>query len=473
MEQVVRRVLLFDHLALDLTRGCLRAGEQDIPLRPKTFDLLQHLAENAGRLVPKQELYEALWPNVVVSDDSLVQCIRELREKLGDDGHQLIKTVPRRGYLLDAIVTVAAPEATSTELRPDPAAHRLTSLVTGAPDHVVQAVPNSRRREWAAAAAVGLLAVAALTLYFGDRWPLSFANPEARRIALTAPAPLSHRASFKDCEVCPEMVALPPGEFLMGSPDDEPRRTNAEGPQRRIVITKPFALGKFEVTNAQFSAFAENTGLTFSHTCHIGIEFDGDDIKWSGPVASYREPGFDSSESHPAVCISLHDAEAYVAWLRRRTGKPYRLATEAEWEYAARAGTTTSYSFGNDDSQLCGHARFADLDSRFAWRSACRSDLAVYGPHQVGRLKPNPWGLFDMHGNVFEWIEDCWSPDTSQLPSDGSAFLRAGHCEIGVVRGGGFASGRKSLRSASRRPVVAAKQYQTIGFRVALSLGET
>src|SRR5262249_2839145 len=120
MDEIVYRILLFDCFALDLARGCLRTGDRDIDLRPKTFRVLRHLAENAGRLVPKQELYEIVWPNVVVSDDSLVQCVRELRQALGDDKYRLIKTVSRRGYLLDVTVTTpdlpmaSAPVATNS-----------------------------------------------------------------------------------------------------------------------------------------------------------------------------------------------------------------------------------------------------------------------------------------------------------------------------------------------------------------------
>src|ERR1700751_3772323 len=111
MDHIVHRVLRFDRFALDLVRGCLRAGDQEIDLRPKTFEVLCYLAENAGRLVSKQELFEAVWPNVTVSDDSLVQCIRELRQKLNDDDRRLIKTVARRGYLLEASVTLREPSS--------------------------------------------------------------------------------------------------------------------------------------------------------------------------------------------------------------------------------------------------------------------------------------------------------------------------------------------------------------------------
>src|SRR5262249_39632354 len=124
------------------------------------------------------------------------------------------------------------------------------------------------------------------------------------------------------------------------------------------------------------------------------------------PEASFRQPGFAVTGTHPAVCINWHDAQEYVAWLRRRTGKAYRLPTEAEWEYAARAGTRTRYSFGDDVTALCAHGRFADVGTPFPWRDGCGSDAA--GPMPVGQLKPNPWGIFDMHGNAWEWVEDCW-----------------------------------------------------------------
>jgi Sulfatase-modifying factor enzyme 1 len=117
-----------------------------------------------------------------------------------------------------------------------------------------------------------------------------------------------------------------------------------------------------------------------------------------GSRAPEVHPGFDTTGSHPVVCISWHEAQAYTAWLRRRTGKQYQLPTEAEWEYAARADTQTSYSFGNDETELCTSARFADLGSRFGWRGGCRSDTATYGPIPVGKLRPNPWGIFGMHG---------------------------------------------------------------------------
>jgi DNA-binding winged helix-turn-helix (wHTH) protein len=186
MDQIVPRLLRFDRFALDLTRGCLRAGDQEIALRPKAFEVLRHLAENAGRLVSKQELFEAGWPNVTVTDDSLVQCIRELRDKLGDTDHRLIKTVPRRGYLLNAPVTQPADAPADLQ----PAQFAIAAPASGAR----AAVPPMPRRYGAArsmaALVIGCCVVAAV--YFAHGWlsasPANdlFTQHDARRVAAIA-----------------------------------------------------------------------------------------------------------------------------------------------------------------------------------------------------------------------------------------------------------------------------------------------
>jgi formylglycine-generating enzyme required for sulfatase activity len=468
MDQVVHTILRFDCFLLDLTRGSLRKDERDIDLRPKAFEVLRHLAQNAGRLVSKQELYDAVWPNITVSDDSLVQCIRELRHKLGDDGHRLIKTVPRRGYLMDTILLGPPADLPGESTTTASKSLRDTAETPAATGHFTRTMLMREPRMWLGVL-VGVICIASGAAYQLG-WPTSYANPGHAGIAKDAAVIALTRPSFKDCEDCPEMVALPAGEFMMGAPPDERFRQEDDGLPRRVVIGKRVAIGKFEVTNDQFSAFIADTGTTLGNTCKAIVGFDGGYAVFGPAEASFRQPGFEISGAHPVVCVSWHEAQAYAAWLKRRTGRPYRLPTEAEWEYAARAETETMYSFGSDETLLCAFARFADLDSQFGWRTSCRSNNVTYGPIPVGQLKPNPWGLFDMHGNAWEWVEDCWTPIASEIPTDGSAFSRAGKCEMGVVRGGSFASGARRLRSAARLPTPVAAHYHNYGFRVALSL---
>jgi formylglycine-generating enzyme required for sulfatase activity len=466
MDYLVHRVLRFDRFALDLSRGCLGAGDQKIDLRPKTFEVLCYLAENAGRLVPKQELFEAVWPDVTVGDDSLVQCIRELRQKLGDDERRLIKTVSRRGYLLDTAVSTEAAQHLLDRPAVVPAEAPRAPL--GTPERV-SAMRAHKLGIWVVPAVLLCAAWSAIDL---AGWRAPLANPRYFGLTKAAPGASQPRTSFKDCADCPEMVALPTGEFMMGSPEREFGHLDVEGLPRPVVIRKPIAIGKFEVTVDEFSAFVAETGMTVRNSCKVLAALDRTPTVWGPPEASFRQPGFDVKGSQPVVCVSWHDAQAYTAWLRRRTGKPYRLPTEAEWEYAARAGTKTSYSFGDDQDALCAYARFADLSSQFGWRDGCRSDIVTYGPLPVGSLKPNLWGLFDMHGNAWELVEDCWTSNAAEIPSDGSAFSRPGNCEVGVERGGSFAAGSRRVRSAIRVPVNTTTQVYNTGFRVALSLGE-
>jgi formylglycine-generating enzyme required for sulfatase activity len=395
MDYIVHRVLRFDRFTLDLARGCIRVGGQEISLRPKTFDVLCHLAENAGRLVSKQELFKAVWPNVCVCDDSLVQSIRELRQKLGDDDRRLIRTVSRRGYILDTAVSAQAPDSMSdgfvVGLAEEPkAATRLNMLRTS-----LGAI-RAHKSPVQLAAAAGLTCVALGIIYLIGL-PLLDANPGHVSFAKNVAAESPSRPTFKDCVDCPEMVPLPAGEFMMGSGEDGLAA-------RRVLVAKPIALGKFEITVDQFSAFVTTMAATAAgNLCRAIVGDNGkppNSFIMGPPEASFRQPGFAVTAAHPAVCINWHDAHQYVAWLRRRTGKPYRLPSEAEWEYAARAGTQTRYSFGDDVTAICAHARFANVGTSFPWRDGCGSDTA--GPIPVGQLKPNPWGLFDMHGNAWE-----------------------------------------------------------------------
>jgi formylglycine-generating enzyme required for sulfatase activity len=318
-----------------------------------------------------------------------------------------------------------------------------------------------------ALACVVVLAITAsrVLLLAPSRSVSALPDHQAPSVIASAAQRIGH--TFKDCDICPEMIELPVGEFMMGSPQKERGRETTEGPQRRVVIAKRFALGRFEVTVDQLAAFVAETGVGVGGACHALDPHTG---RLAPPDRSFHQPGFEFTGSHPAVCVSWHEAQAYVAWLGRRTGRAYRLPSEAEWEYTARGGTTTRYSFGDEETELCHYARFPDLASSFASRGACRGPTTTHGPLPVGALKPNPWGLFDMHGNVWEWVADCWTPDALEMPVDGSAFKRPGHCVVGVIRGGGWTSPHARLRSAMRLPWMKTLHYQAIGLRVALSL---
>jgi DNA-binding winged helix-turn-helix (wHTH) protein len=191
-------VLYFDKFSLDFARGCLRTGDQEIELRPKAFEVLKYLAENAGRLVGKQELYDAIWPNVIVSDDSITQCIRELRSKLGDDDHSLIKTVSRRGYLLDATVTTTAPPPPHVPV----AAATMTLGARQAPlaPPTAKPAPIYGPRAWVAVVTFFL----SVSVVWGATFLLGSTSLNGSRHV-----PGEQQVGFQDCETCPEMVVLP------------------------------------------------------------------------------------------------------------------------------------------------------------------------------------------------------------------------------------------------------------------------
>jgi formylglycine-generating enzyme required for sulfatase activity len=282
--------------------------------------------------------------------------------------------------------------------------------------------------------------------------------------------------SFKDCENCPEMVVLPAGSFVMGSPDGEQGRAPDESPQHVVTIAHPFAAGKFEITVDQFTAFANDTKYDAGGKC-LTLEDGKSSIK---DGRSWRDPGYPQSGSHPVACVSWNDARAYLSWLSKKTGKDYRLLTEAEWEYAARATTThgsgSRYSFGDDDSQICRYGNVADRTARQTITGAsgwtvfpCSDGYAYAAP--VGIFAANAFELYDLLGNVWEWTQDCYNSTYSGAPSDGAAWT-SGDCEHRVIRGGMWGSNPASVRSARRFKDQIASHSQDIGFRVARSVEE-
>lgn len=266
---------------------------------------------------------------------------------------------------------------------------------------------------------------------------LSTVAADALLTACLAAAGRSAGSVFRDCDVCPDMVVIPAGEFDQGSPSSEPGRHEAEGPQRRVSV-KSFALGATEVSFAQWDACVSSGGCGHHP----------DDNEWS------RGP-------RPVINVNWHDAQEFVAWLNGRVeGTPYRLPSESEWEYAARAGTPTPYPWGNDIG--VNNANCAD--------NYCGDGFEVTAP--VGSFTSNDFGLFDMQGNVWEWVEDCWNDDYSVPPPDGFA-RKSGDCNAAVLRGGSWGSRSFALRSACRYRDGRENRYNAVGFRVARTLSDS
>ena len=270
---------------------------------------------------------------------------------------------------------------------------------------------------------------------------------------------------FRDCPACPEMVVVPVGSFTMGSPPNEQYRQNNEGPPHRVTITRPFAIGKYEVTRGEFARFVTATGHSAGNFCHT---YEGG--KWKHRSGrGWRNPGYGQTDRDPVVCVNWHDATTYVSWLSEKTGKRYRLLSEAEWEYAARAGTRASFPWGDDVSVQCSYANGADLahKDRYGrnWAAPCRDGHVHTAP--AGSFRANRFGLHDMPGNVWEWVEDCWHDNYDGAPSDGRVWTAGGKCGLRVLRGGSWLFYPRNLRAAFRNREPAGYRFVNAGFRVA------
>jgi formylglycine-generating enzyme required for sulfatase activity len=261
-------------------------------------------------------------------------------------------------------------------------------------------------------------------------------------LSLTAAARADDARAFTECTHCPVMVGIPAGRFVMGSPKSEPGRFDAEGPQH-IVSIRAFALGKYDVTSEQFQIFLQETGYT-PEPCN---KITG--MRWHVPSKGYAYPPTDvEPPKWPAVCLDWKDAQAYIAWLNARVraehpsipykaGGPYRLPSEAEWEYAARAGTTTARWWGNE------------IGSGNANCNGCGSKYDFHVLADVDAFSPNPFGLYGVLGNAWQWTADCWHPSYVGAPKDGSAWTGGGDCTKHVIRGGSWDNTPIFIRSAT------------------------
>ena len=277
--------------------------------------------------------------------------------------------------------------------------------------------------------------------------------------------------SFRDCADCPEMIVVPTGSFTMGSPATEAGRGTDEGPQRRVDIPKPFAVSRLEVSRAQYEAFLRATTRPVGGNCITDRRKQGD---WKpDPETNLRNPGFTQADNHPVVCISWNDAKAYVAWLNSKTEGGYRLLSEAEWEYVARAGSTTAYPWGDEPSDGCAFMNGTDRTFRAKYPAltyvqdlGCDDGALKTAP--VGSYRANAFGVHDMIGNVGEWVEDCSAPSYEGL--DSTPAPRTGDCVKRVVRGGSWGTIARQLRVAERLNYAPTDLDDSIGIRVAKTL---
>jgi formylglycine-generating enzyme required for sulfatase activity len=241
-------------------------------------------------------------------------------------------------------------------------------------------------------------------------------------------------SEFKECASgCPVMIVVPASKFTMGSPVNEAGRQTSEGPQHEVTIAEPLAVSRLEVT------FEE----------------------WDACVAAAACPEIPDvwGRGHmPVINVSWVDAKNYVAWLMKLTGKPYRLLSEAEWEYCARPGAITRYSWGDEPG--AGNANCNGCGTQW--------DLKQTAP--VGSFKPNAFGLYDMHGNVWDWVEDSWHEAYVGAPTNGSAWLQGGQPVFRVIRGGSWRNGSELLRAAVRERRNINVRFDTLGFRVGRTL---
>ena len=278
-----------------------------------------------------------------------------------------------------------------------------------------------------------------------------------------------------NCPECPEMVIIPEGRFQMGSPASEKGRNDNEGPVHEVKIGK-FAMGKHEVTVGEFREFVKATGYKTDaekntgnmQGCHA---WDKSARKSGWRAGSYwNNPGFIQDDLHPVVCVSWNDTQAYIEWISKKTGKPYRLPSEAEWEYAARAGTTTARYWGNATGKACKYANVAD-QTKFqgSWELKHECSDGYWFTAPVGSFKPNAFGVYDMLGNVWEWVADNWHDNYSDAPTNGSVWP-GGDSTKHAVRGSSWNNSPHAVRAAKHNGYDTASRYIYNGFRLACAL---
>ena len=297
---------------------------------------------------------------------------------------------------------------------------------------------------------------------------------------------LAPGAMLRDCRDCPELIVVPAGQYSMGSSTEEharfgvtPEYAATELPAHGVRIARPFAVGRYAVTRDEWARYAQSAaGQTSAERggtgCAVLTPATG---VWAVDAArSWRDPGYAQTGREPVVCISWNEAQAYAAWLSQRSGKRYRLLTEAEWEYAARAGSHTANYWGSDASQACAHANASDQDRADA-HAYTRAVPDSYFPCRDGHVHTAPvdayganaFGLYGMSGNVWQWVEDCFNDSHAGAPADGSA-RRDGDCRYRVDRGASWVNSPRFVRAAARHKDLVEARTSVLGLRLARDL---
>ncbi len=291
------------------------------------------------------------------------------------------------------------------------------------------------------------------------------------------------KAVIRDCAHCPEMVVLPAGHFLMGASAEEEEREGVRPslrgrslPQHEVTVAA-VAIARYEVTRDEYARFVAATGRPDPTSClWLKPELSDAEIvpseSWRQVDGhSWKNPGFAQTSRDPVVCVSWEDATAYTQWLSKITGKAYRLPTEAEWEYAARAGTTTAHYWGDSVAEGCAFGNLADATLKAKYPAivpfqylTCDDGRVYTAP--VGSYRPNDFGLFDMIGNAWELVDDCWKPDYTSASSNSNKSVD-GDCSQHIVRGGAWNDVPWSARAAVRFGIKADFHGAEMGFRVA------
>ena len=300
--------------------------------------------------------------------------------------------------------------------------------------------------------------------------------PTANAMASGTKNSLQPFEHFQDCDVCSEMIALPSGKYMMGATEaefsgtDQNRSMYFDETPRHETVVKSFALAKFDVTKKLFKIFADETGFR-GKGCQI---FNGKE--WVNDAnADWENPGFVQTEQDPVVCVSWSDAQKFIAWINSktasRTSQKYRLPTEAEWEYAARAGTVTPMYWGSDHTKQCEFENTRDLSKERVNPVGpyANCDGGYVGTSPVGSFRSNPWGLFDILGNVHQWVSDCNVIGYAAPPPTNPEAM-AVSCSFRRARGGSWASIPIGVRAASRAGYKINTRESVIGFRLAADL---